>query len=162
TQDFAAMSPSAKPAGDVVLTGKLHYRNNPSRPAVRNAAIEGQIASELLTAVASGRRVDVHKLHGNYQLADGAFRATGVGAGLLGGQINTDVEMRNLDNTPSSRVRAELRDISLQAAKRVAERPELNRVSVTGSLSGKVNAAWAGNVSSVRAHSDLFVRAATK
>jgi translocation and assembly module TamB len=162
TQDFAALSPSAKPAGDVVLAGQLHYQNDPNQPALLNAALDGHIISEELSAVASGRRIDVRKLRGNYQLANGAFHATGVVADLLGGQINADAEMRNLDTTPSSRISAELRNISLQAAKRVAEEPELNRVTVTGDLSGKLSAAWTGSVSNVRAHSDLFLHAATK
>ena len=161
TQDFASMSPSAKPAGDVVLAGKLYYRNDPNQLALRNAALDGHIVSEEFNAIASGRRIDVRKLHGNYQLANGSFHATGVVADLLGGQIHADAEMLNLDKTPSSRISAELRDISLQAAKHVAQEPELNRVSIVGSVSGTVRAAWTGSVSNVRAHSDLFVRAAT-
>jgi len=162
TQDFAAISPSAKPAGDLALAGKLYYQNNSSQPALRNAALDGQIVSEELSAIASGRRIDVRKLRANYQLANGAFHATGVVADLLGGQIHADAEMGNLDKTPSSRINAELRNISLQAAKKLAEEPKLNRVTVTGDLSGKLSAAWTGSVSNVRAHSDLFVRAATK
>jgi translocation and assembly module TamB len=162
TQDFAAMSPSAKPSGDVALAGKLFYQNSPNQPALRNAALDGHIVSEQLSAIASGRRIDVRKLHGDYQLAHGSFHATGVVADLLGGQITASAEMRNLDATPSSRINAELHNISLQAAKRVAEEPQLKRVSVTGNLSGKLSAAWTGSVTNVRAHSDLFVRAATK
>jgi translocation and assembly module TamB len=158
TQDFAAMSPSAKPAGDVLVTGKLQYRNVENQPALRNASIDGQVASEVLSAVSSGRRIELRKLRGNYQLANGSFRANGVIADLLGGQISTDVEMQNLDTTPSSRVRATLRDISLPTLQRLAQQPELNRAQVMGSIGGTVNAAWTGGVSKVRAHSDLVIR----
>jgi len=160
TQDFAEMSPSAKPAGDLLVTGKLQYRNVENQPSVRNVAVEGQIASEILSAVSSGRRIELRKLHGKYQLSNGSFRANGVVADLLDGQISTDVEMRNLDTTPSSRVRATLRDISLPALQRLAQQPELNRAQIMGSIGGTVNAAWTGSVSNVRAHSDLVIRSA--
>jgi translocation and assembly module TamB len=160
TQDFAAMSPSARPAGDVLLTGELHYKNDKNQPALRNATINGQIAADALSAISSGRRIELRKLHGNYQLAKGSFHANGIVADLLGGQISTDAEMRNLDATPTSRVRATLRNISLRAAQRLAQQPELNRVTVIGNLDGNVNASWSGSVSNLRAHSDVFIRAA--
>ena len=162
TQDFAAMSPSARPAGDVLLTGELHYTDDKSRPALRNASLAGQVASEAITAVSSGRRIELRKLHGKYQLANGSFRANGLVADLLGGQINTDVEMRDLDTTPTSRVRATLHGISLRDTQRIAQQAELNRVSLVGNLDGTVNASWSGSISNLRAHSDVFIRASGK
>jgi translocation and assembly module TamB len=159
TDDFAAMSPAARPSGDVVLIGKIGYQNNEARSALRNAMVDGQVASDVLSAAASGRQIEIRKLRGQYRLADGTFRANGVSATLLGGQINTDLEMRNLDQTPASRVRAALRNISLSAAKRMAQQPELNRVALLGSLNGTINASWTGSTTNLRAKSDLFIRA---
>jgi translocation and assembly module TamB len=161
TQDFAAMSPSARPAGDVQLTGKVGYQNDANKSLLQNVALDGQIAAEALSAASSGRRIELRKLHGRYQLANGSFRANEIVANLLGGQISTDVEMRNLDATPTSRVHGALRNISLQAAQRMARQPELNRVTVTGNLSGMANASWTGSIGNLRAHSDLTLRAAS-
>ena len=160
TQDFAAMSPSARPAGDVRLTGKLGYRNQANRSLLRSVALNGQVVSDALSAASSGRHIELRKVHGQYQLANGSFRANGIVADLLGGQINTDIEMRNLDTTPTSHVQAAVRNISLQAAQRMAQQPELNRVTVTSALSGTTTASWTGSISNVRAHSDLALRAA--
>jgi translocation and assembly module TamB len=160
TQDFATMSPSAKPAGDIQLTGKLGYQNQMNQSLLRCVTLDGQIASEVLSAATSGRRIELRKLNGKYQLSNGSLRANAVVADLLGGQINTDVEMRNLDRTPASRVRASLRNISLRAAQRVAQQPELDHVAVIGSVGGTVNATWTGSISNLRAHSDLVIRAA--
>jgi translocation and assembly module TamB len=162
TQDLAAMSPTAKAAGDVSLTGKIHYQNENNRPLLRNIAVDGQIASEALSAVASGGRIEVRKLQGRYQLANGTLHAQGVEAEMLDGRINADVDMRNLDTTPSSRVRAALHSISLRAAQRAVDRPELKSVAVSGILDGTAEAAWTGSVSNARARSDLVVRAAAK
>jgi translocation and assembly module TamB len=160
TQDFAAMSPSARPDGDVRLIGKLGYQSQANRSLLRSVTLNGQVASDTLSASSSGRRIELRKLHGQYQLADGSFRTNGIVADLLGGQISTDVEMRNLDTTASSRVRTVLRNISLQAAQHLAQQPELNHVIVVGSLSGTANASWTGSISNLQAHSDLALRAA--
>ncbi len=80
TQDLAAISrsPSVRTAGDVLLTGKLRYRSKNNQPLLRSVAIDGQIGSEALSAVFSGRHFDLRKLRGKYQLANGSLRASGV------------------------------------------------------------------------------------
>ena len=160
TQDLEAMSPTAKASGDVSLSGKIHYQSDSNRPFLRSIAIEGQMGSEALSAVASGKRVEVRKLKGRYQLADGTLRAQGVEAELLDGRIDADVDMTNFDTTPSSRVRATLHGISLRAAEQTVNRPELKNVVVSGSVDGTVEADWTGSVNNVRARSDLAVRSA--
>jgi translocation and assembly module TamB len=159
-QDLSVVSTAAKAAGDVSLTGKIHYQSENNQPLLRSIAVEGQIASEALSAVASGSRVEVRKLQGRYQLANGHLRAHGVEAELLDGRINTDLDMKNLDTTPSSRFSANLHSISLRAAQRLANRPELKRVSVEGILDGAAEATWAGSMTNLRARSDLVVRSA--
>jgi translocation and assembly module TamB len=160
TQDLAAMSPSVKPAGDVLLSGKLHYRSKNNQPLLRSLAIDGQIGSEALSAVSSGRRLDLRKLWGKYQLANGSLRANRVEAELLGGRVSTDIGIQNVDSTPKVRVRASLHNISLQAAQRAIRQPELNRISILGTLDGTADASWMGSVSNMRANSDLTVRPA--
>src|SRR5438477_1096910 len=66
TQDFAGMSPSVSPAGDVSVTGKLRYHAVANQSAIRAISIDGQLGSEMLTALASGKRVEVRKLQGSY------------------------------------------------------------------------------------------------
>ena len=159
-QDLAAMSPNPKAAGDVSLTGKIRYQDEGSRSLLRSIAIEGQIASESLSAEASGSHIEVRKLRGRYQLANGLLRASGVEAELLGGRMIADIDMQNLDSTPSFRARAFLYSLSLQAAQRAVNRRELDRVAVAGTLEGTAEASWTGSVNNVRARSDLVVRAA--
>ncbi|HSY64496.1 MAG TPA: translocation/assembly module TamB domain-containing protein [Terriglobales bacterium] len=160
TQDLAAVSPSAKATGDVSLSGKIHYQSDGNRPFLRSIVIEGQMGSEALSAMASGKHVEVRKLKGRYRLADGTLRAQGVEAELLDGRIDADVDMTNLDTTPSSRVRATLHGISLGAAEQTLNTAELKNVVVSGSVDGTVEANWTGNLNNLRARSDLAVRSA--
>src|ERR1700733_3282306 len=160
TQDLAAMLPTVKTAGDVSLSGKIRYQSDASRSFLRSVAIEGQMGSDALSAVASGKRVEVRKLQGQYQLVDGNLRAQGVQAELLDGRIDADVDMAHLDTTPSSRVRATLHNISLRSAEQTINTAELKNVGVSGSVDGTLEADWTGSVSNVHARSDLAVRSA--
>src|SRR5580704_1667089 len=74
TQDFAQLSPDTTPRGDVLLRGTLHFQEMGSEPVLRTVSVRGEIASEVLIAVASGTKLDLHKLQGQYQLAGGRFR----------------------------------------------------------------------------------------
>ncbi len=165
TQDLAGILPSPSPspvkaAGDVLLSGKLRYRGKNNQPFLQSVAIDGQIGSEALSAVSSGRRLDLRKLRGKYQLANGSLRANGVEAELLGGRVSADIGVQDVDSTPKAKVRAGLHNISLQAAQQAIHRPELNRIAVSGTLDGTADASWTGSVSNVRANSDLTVHAA--
>ena len=160
TQDFAEMSPTVKPAGDVSLTGQIHYQNQNNQPLLRSVAIVGQIGSAGLSAASPDGRLDVRKLQGHYQLANGSFQTKDLEVESLGGRIRAEVEIQHLDATPVSRVQAALRSISLQAAQQAIHRPGVKQVAVSGTLDGMVQASWTGSVSNLRAHSDLNLHAA--
>jgi translocation and assembly module TamB len=160
TQDLAAMSPAITPAGDVSLAGRIHYQNVSGQTLLRSVAIDGQIGSNGLSAASSSGRLDVRKLQGRYQLANGSLRAHDIQVDSLGGQVNANVDIQHLDTTPVSQLRASLHSISLQAAQQAIRRPDLKRVFVAGTLNGTAEASWKGSVSNLIARSDLSVRAA--
>ena len=162
TQDFAAMSASAKPAGDVLLTGKLRYQSLANTPFLRNISIDGQIVSEALSAVASGTTVDLRKLQGRYQLANGTLRLSDVNLQTLGGAIRANAEIQNLDTTPNSRIRASLNNISLRAAQEALHQKKLESTRLSGVLSGTTEASWKGSVTNIKARADLAVRAGAR
>ncbi len=159
TQDFAGLSPSVKPAGDVSLTGKLHYQPSGNEAALRAISIDGQIASNALLAVASGRRLDVKNLQGTYRLANGNLDVTNVSLESFGGKLTAAAKMQHLDTTPESSIQATLNGISLRELQRVAGGQQIPGATLSGTLRGKADAAWKGSIDNVRAHSDLFVQA---
>ncbi len=159
-QDFAAMSLGAEPAGDVSLTGKLHYQAVGNQPTLRNLAVNGLVASELLTA--SGSHVELRKLQGTYQLAGGNLQVSDLTVDALGGRVAANAEMKHLDGTPEGRVQASLRNISLRALQQMAGQKQMQGVSLAGTIHGNVGASWSGEISKLNAHSDLFVQALAK
>jgi translocation and assembly module TamB len=158
-QDFAQLSPGTVPRGDVLLRGKLHYQEMGSEPLLRNVSVHGELASEVLIAVASGTKLELRKLQGQYQLAGSRLQVKNVSVESLGGLITAAVDVKNLDATPDSRVRVALRNVSLRALQQTLRRQELNGASVSGQLNGNAEAAWKGSITNLRAQSDLTVQA---
>ena len=159
TQDFTALSRPVSPAGDISLTGKLHYQAVQSQPMLRNIAIDGQLESNVLSAVASGRRLDLRRMQGTYRLGNGTLQLTNFSVEALGGRMTAAAEMKHLDDTPESRVRASLANISLKALQGMLGSQQIKAASISGTLRGTADASWKGNIRNLRAHSDLFVQA---
>ena len=160
TEDFAAMSPSVSPAGDVSLAGKLHYRNLPNQPVMKAITLDGQLGSEVLRAVASGKHVELRKLQGSYHLADGNLLVPSLSVETFGGSLTAAAQMKHLDTTPESTIHAALNNISLRAIQQMAGEQATREAALSGTLNGKADAAWKGSVSNLRAQSDLVIRAA--
>jgi translocation and assembly module TamB len=159
TLDFAKMSPGISPAGDVVLDGKLHYQAVGTDSFIRDVSINGRLASEALAAAASGNRVDLRKLRGEYQLAGGRLQIANLSMESLGGRIIAKADVQHLDTTPDSRIQAALHNISLRALQQSLHRNDLKAATVSGTLNGKADVGWRGSISNLRAHSDLTLRA---
>ncbi len=158
-QDFDNMTAGTKAAGDVELAGKLHYQTSAERPLLQKLAVDGRISSDWLSVVASGRRIELRKLQGGYQLAKGDLRLHHLMVDSLGGRVAANAEIKNLDTTPESQIQADLSGISLKALQRILHANEIQAASLSGTVSGKVEAAWKGSIDNVRARSDLSVRA---
>lgn len=159
SEDFAAMSPSVSPAGDVLLNGKLQYHNVPNEPFLKTVSLDGQLASEMLRAVASGKRVDLRKLQGSYHLADGNLVVPNVSVETFGGRLAAAAQMKHLDTTPESTIHAALDNISLRMIQQMAGEQATKDAALSGTLNGKADAAWKGSISNLLARADLIVRA---
>ena len=157
-QDLAAISSTAKAAGDVVLTGKLHYQDESNRPLLRNITLQGQIRSDSLSAVAANGRLYLRQLRGRYQIANGTLRADELAAELLGGRVDADITVQNCDATPTSHVKVALHGLSLQAVQRAVRGTELNGITISSTLDGVADGSWTGSVSNIHARTDLTVR----
>jgi|CZKD01.1.fsa_nt_gi translocation and assembly module TamB len=159
TPDFASMASGTAPAGDVLLNGKLHYQAVGTQPLLRNISIDGQVLSEALSAAASGSRVELRRLQGTYQLAGGQLQVKNLSMEALGGSITLNVDMKNLDTTPESRVRAALRGISIRTLQQTLHAQDLKSAALSGRVNGTAEATWKGSISNLHAQSDLTVQA---
>jgi len=158
TQDFAAMVKRATTAGDVSLSGKIHFRNSAQRSLLQSISIEGQIAAKDLMAVTSQGRLNLRKLRGDYQLRDGTFQAHDIGFGVLGGGITADVNVQHLDTKALVRIQMRLKGISLQAAQQAVSRAEFKRVNISGKLDGTSDVSWTQAGSDIHARVDLNIK----
>jgi translocation and assembly module TamB len=161
-EDLAAPSAPMKTRGDVFLAGNIHYQAENNRPALRSLVVQGVIGSEAFTAASPTAKLELRKLQGKYELANASFRTHGLQAQALGGQVSADIDVKNLDATPTSRVRAALRSISLQDAQQVVHSIEHASVRVSGLLDGTADAAWTGSPGNMHVRSDVSMRAATR
>lgn len=162
TQDFASMSLSVQPAGDVHVAGTIHYQNNPKESFLRGLVINGDLDSDGLSALSPSGKLELSKVKAHYDLANANLRAKGIEADALGGRITAEAEMQNIDTTQVSRVRATIHNVSLRALQQSVRGAQLKQVAVTGTLDGTAEAGWTGSITNIRARSDLTVRADAK
>jgi translocation and assembly module TamB len=159
TQDFHSFSPSLRPEGDLSLTGKLHYQAIANQSWLRNVSLDGQIRSQALRSAASGRRVQLARLEGEYRLAGGNLKISDLSLDWLGGRLLATVEMNHLDATPESRVSASFENISLRAFEALSGVEAVPGAALSGALGGTADATWKGGMDQLRLRSDLTVRA---
>src|SRR5215470_7670611 len=131
--DLNAIS-SMKAQGDLAVSGNMHYQQDKKRPLLRSVVLTGVVNSNALSATSSSGRLEMRNLQGKYELANGSFNTDGLKADLLDGHVEADVYMRDLDRTPTSRVRATLRSLSLQALQQAVRSAASRQVSVSGVL----------------------------
>ena len=161
-QDFAEFAAATKPAGEIVVTGRIHCPLSGDQPLMRVLAIDGEISSNALFADISTGRIAARKLHGEYRLAGGALHTNRIEVESLDGIIRASLDAEHLDATPSVRARASFHGISLQAAQQALRRPELRQVALYGILDGKSEASWTGDMQNLRTTSDVTISAGVR
>ncbi len=159
TQDFASFAPGTRPKGDVLLAGTLHYQAQGNEPLLRAVSIDGHLASEFLEAAASGHRIEIRKLQGTYQLANGRLQVTNFSAESMGGSLTANVDMKDVDTTAEAQVRAAFHNISLRALQQTMGQSAMKQAALSGRVNGTAEAAWKGSISNLRAKSDLTLQA---
>ncbi len=162
TQDLASLSPQVKPAGEVSLTGKLGFANDPNQPFLQCVSVDGTLSSNGLSAVTSDGHLEIRRLVGAFNLSKGTLHAQEIKVDTLGGQLRATAEVRDLDTTPSTQVQAALRSISLHAVQQSIRGNELKQVALLGTVDGTAGVSWAGSFSNVRARSDLILRGSAR
>jgi translocation and assembly module TamB len=159
--DLRSFAPAYRPSGDLSLAGEIRYHDVAKQSLLRNLAVDGEMASESLSAASADHRIAVSNLRGSFRLADGTLRAGGIRFDTLGGSLNADLNVQNLEASPSGELRTRMHGISLQALQRTL-RANIKQVAVTGTLNGRTDASWSGSIRNVRIRSDLDVSAEAK
>ncbi len=158
-QDLNQLSPATVAAGQISLTGKLHYQFVANEPFVRGISVNGRVASEMLSAIAEGHRVALQKLEGAYQLAGGNLRLTDLKLETLGGHIAADALIAHLDAMPDADIKASLSNISLKSLQQVLGAQQSGGATVAGTIGGRAIISWKGSIDNLQAYSDLNLQA---
>jgi translocation and assembly module TamB len=161
SQDFYSISRPVVPAGDVALSGTVHYQSAGNRTLLQSISINGQMASDELAASSYKGRINLRRLQGRYQLLNGTFEAHDFNFEMLGGKVSADIELQHLDTTPIGRVRTTLRGVSLQGAQQAVHTEEAKRLDLTAGIDGTVEGSWTGSVDNILARADLTLKAAS-
>ncbi|MGH9530171.1 MAG: AsmA family protein, partial [Terriglobales bacterium] len=160
TQDIAGLAPGSAPSGNVLVSGKLTYQSAPDHPVLRDVMLEGQVSSDGLGISSPQGHVELRKLGGSYQLADGNFHTRDFAVDLLNGRLTATLAIQHLDSNPAAKLHASLSGISLQAARASLNGSEAKTIPVIGTLRGTTDASWSGSAKNLRVRSDLDIRGA--
>jgi translocation and assembly module TamB len=160
-QDFRPVlqNPSV-PTGELTLAGSLRYQYEASTPMLRAVVLDGRLNSRELTINSPDFRTVIHDVRGEFKLANGNLDARGFEATLLGGHLIASATMQHLDTNPISQLHASVQAISLGTAKAALQTASLKQIPIDGHINGTADAAWAGSVQNIRAHSDIGLKAA--
>ena len=159
-QDASGLASGTRADGNIVLNGKLNYRAVYDHPFLRDVKLDGQVSSDVLRIGSAQGNVELRRLSGSYQLADGNFQTRDFAVNLLNGRLAATLTVQHLDTNPASKLHAALSGISLQAVKAALNDSAAKTVPVTGTLQATADASWIGAMTNLRMRSDLNIRAA--
>ncbi len=162
TQDFSALSQPLAPAGDVSLSGTIHYQGAGQEPLLHSIAIDGQIASDQIAAESPQARVALRHVQGHYRLSDGTFQTHDFSFETLGGKVAVIAEIQHLESSASGKVRATLQGVSLGAAEQALRTQEVRRVHLVSKLGGTIATEWSTSINNLQGHADLSLNAGNK
>lgn len=160
TQDFAAMSPQIKPAGDISIDGELRYQNLPNRSALRSASVTGNIESRVLQASSPDANLGLRDLKAQYQVANGSLQVRATAADAVSGSLAAQLDVKNLDASQIGSMHVVLRQVSLEAGKQSLKRADIRKMPVTGTVDATVDGSWRGSVKNIHTLADLNLHAA--
>jgi translocation and assembly module TamB len=160
TQDFVAMSPGIKPAGDIHIEGGVRYKNVPNQPLLRTASVDGKIDSSDLQASSPDGRLALRNLKAQYQLANGNLQVHAIAADVVNGHLTADLGVQHLDTAQAGKLHASLQHLSLESARQSVTRAEIRGMPVTGTVDAQIDGSWSASVKNIRALADATLRAA--
>ena len=146
------------PSGVIHATGSLQYAAVPNQSALNAVTLRGDVNSTLLDVRSPALRTQIRNIAGHYSLAHGDVTLQDFKASLLGGVLNAQGEMDDLAGNTHSRVKADLRGISLADLKRTfAPTAVPKNIGISGSINAQATAAWGKSFDDLVAKADATV-----
>ena len=150
------------PVGLIQLSGVMDYANDPNRPPLATANLNGNLRSELLTVTNQSKQVQVRNIGASYSLAGGNASVEQFRAEALGGVISGTANMHNLTGNTKSHLTASINGLSLAALQNLAGAETTSKASVQGSVNAKADASWGKTLDNLIAHADATLQASLR
>jgi autotransporter translocation and assembly factor TamB len=131
---------------------------NPNQPLLRNVTLRGALENNGLAVSSPQASLKIQKIAGRFQLAGGNLKASAFALDLLGGRLNLDGTVENIDSSQKGRIQLSMAGISLQALKGALRATSSQSVPVTGGINGTVEANWDGSLQNLMAKTDVAVK----
>ncbi len=158
----AILRNASVPAGVILTAGNLDYVSRPGRGLWQSLRIVGTVSSSALVAAASGKRIALSGLHGQYRLAHDNF-SSGLQARLLGGTVTAQVRMAALGSARGAgSATLVARGQRLQQLMTTAAGPGGNRLAharLRGAANLDAAARWRGSFNDLTARLDAVLHA---
>jgi translocation and assembly module TamB len=151
------MKESSIPAGLMRASGSAHYHADANQPTLNTLTVNGDLTSSQLVVKAPTFRVAVDNIVAHYSLANGSATLIDLRAGVLGGEITAQGTMKNIGDNSHSEMTANLRNISLADATRLAGSKSAQPVTVSGVLNAEAKASWGKTFDDLIAHTDATI-----
>jgi translocation and assembly module TamB len=155
----AALQSENVPSGEITLAGAIGYQHQDNVPLLRAVVIEGRLNGRELAVNSGDVQSAVRNVRGGFKLANGNLDVHGLGADLLGGHLTAVAAIRNLDTNSSGQLHASLQSISLDEAHAASKTAKVKPIPLHGNISGTAEGSWAGSAKSIKARSDIILKA---
>jgi len=141
--------------GGIELAGSLSY-DAAAGSGLKAVKTRGRISSQTLTGAAAGAQVELRSLAGDYSLAEGNLRVSGLRAETMGGILRAEFAGENLAATPRYQVLVSADSVSLGQAKQIAG---AGAVPLRGTAHLRASARWVSSISNMMANADAGISA---
>lgn len=155
----AVLNDPSLPSGFINTEGTLDYQSQPNVPMLAAVKLDGKIASRILHVASPEFRGDITDVGAQYSLAKGNVAVTGIHAQLLGGGLTGNLKVRDVTGASDASLRANIRQISLDQLRPLAQSAHLKQIALAGALNADVDAGWRGKLENLVARTNATIRA---
>lgn len=153
---------SSLPAGRVALNGSLKYQYAPDQTFLSSTTVTGQVSSDQLGIQVGRASTNVRAVKGSFVLEKGNLQIPGLEADLLQGHLKAQGDMRDLAGKPSTRLTANVKNVSLEAVNNALPRSSYDRLHFVGTANLDVQASWPSSINDIVAHTRVTISSPQK
>lgn len=148
------MQVSSVPEGVVEAAGSISYRHVANDTMLGGLVVDGKMTSRQILLSTGKAKIPVSNITGQFSVLHGDANLTELHANTMGGSLQANGSMKNLDGDIQSHFNASLIRASLTSVQRVFYRGGKLPVSIDGAASVKASASWTKTLNTLVAKID--------